>query len=322
VTTLETTREQLLKQDNRGTEHPVFVVEREELVYGVSRDYTDRTVPRDGGDGPSESRRVGVVGVWVFETACFAEAAADRYVAENSHKGTFRVFVHSAHRNREWQAMRAMLMSECAPSKLGHDPKVALMLLHEKAETSYGRGKIDGVAAGSDERVVLADRLRAARSERDELIQERDALRERADAAERERDRLRKRIDMGTERLRSIASMTQEEFDAWLGNLIEAEQQIAALAPKSTVVLCDYCKGAILPGARVHVEGGKAWHGCQAHAPTTHARYLDAWTAADGVVLWWTEFEPKVQYLGTPLDDDFPDHVTHWTAVVRIEVLA
>lgn len=259
---LETIREQLLKQDNRGTEHPVFVVEREERVY-------------------ARRPRLGYTPVWAFETACFTDVAAKRYIAENSHNGTFRVFVYSAHRNPEWQAVRALLM-------------------------------------------------------------EREAQRERADAAERERDRLAQKLAAaqtegehwradfeaelkGRRALRKKFGALEHET---MGDFITRIGTIAAVNTCGVFVttgasgevsppLCDYCKGPILPGARVHVEGGRAWHGCEAHAPTAHAHPLDDWSDAAGIVCWWTERDPTVRYLGTPLDDDFPDDVTHWTPVVR-----
>jgi hypothetical protein len=116
MTDLETIREQLRTQDNRCTEHPVFVVEREDRVYGVDSDYTELFETRYEGD---ESFPLGYTPAWVFETACFTEAAAKRYIDENSHNGTFRVYVHSAHRNPEWQAVRALLMAGEAVSRDG-----------------------------------------------------------------------------------------------------------------------------------------------------------------------------------------------------------
>lgn len=46
------------------------------------------------------------------------------------------------------------------------------------------------------------------------------------------------------------------------------------------------------------------------------ARPLDDWHEGDGEVLWWKFPIAEPPYLGSPLDDDFPDYVTHWTPLV------
>jgi len=71
-------------QDNRATSHPVYVVET----------------------------KTGRMGGYEFVTAFFSEAAADAYVASNAHNlKKPRVFVYSAYRNREWQAVRVCLLA-------------------------------------------------------------------------------------------------------------------------------------------------------------------------------------------------------------------
>ena len=41
------------------------------------------------------------------------------------------------------------------------------------------------------------------------------------------------------------------------------------------------------------------------------------WHEDDGPVLWWRFPVTEPPYVGTPLDDDFPDeYVTHWTRIV------
>lgn len=45
----------------------------------------------------------------------------------------------------------------------------------------------------------------------------------------------------------------------------------------------------------------------------------DEWREDDGIVLWWEAptgggIEPP--YVGTPLDDDFPEWVTHFTPII------
>lgn len=41
--------------------------------------------------------------------------------------------------------------------------------------------------------------------------------------------------------------------------------------------------------------------------------HLDSWNEEDGSVLWWRFPIVEPPYCGTPLDDDFPEYVTHWT---------
>lgn len=43
------------------------------------------------------------------------------------------------------------------------------------------------------------------------------------------------------------------------------------------------------------------------------ARPLDDWHEDIGPVLWWCFPIAEPPYAGTPLDDDFPEYMTHWT---------
>lgn len=40
-----------------------------------------------------------------------------------------------------------------------------------------------------------------------------------------------------------------------------------------------------------------------------------SWHEDDGAVVWWKFPITEPPYVGSPLDDDFPDYVTHWTRV-------
>lgn len=42
----------------------------------------------------------------------------------------------------------------------------------------------------------------------------------------------------------------------------------------------------------------------------------DEWIEEHGAALWWRFPVVEPPYSGTPLDDDFPDYVTHWTPLV------
>lgn len=45
------------------------------------------------------------------------------------------------------------------------------------------------------------------------------------------------------------------------------------------------------------------------------ARPLEDWEEDDGPVLWWNFPVVEPPYVGTPIDDDFPGYVTHWTKI-------
>jgi hypothetical protein len=40
------------------------------------------------------------------------------------------------------------------------------------------------------------------------------------------------------------------------------------------------------------------------------------WTPEDGNVLWWSFPVQELPFIGTPDDDAFPDHATHFTVLV------
>jgi hypothetical protein len=54
--------------------------------------------------------------------------------------------------------------------------------------------------------------------------------------------------------------------------------------------------------------------------PMNQLRTLDTWHEDDGPSLWWKLPVEEAPYVGTPLDGDFPDYVTHWT-VLQIPVV-
>lgn len=45
------------------------------------------------------------------------------------------------------------------------------------------------------------------------------------------------------------------------------------------------------------------------------AKSIDVWHEDIGSVLWWRFPVEEEPYVGSPLDDDFPDYVTHWTPI-------
>jgi hypothetical protein len=60
---------------------------------------------------PAKYHRTGYVDPWEFVQPFVTEAAAEAYIAANSHRmNETRIYVDSGYRNYEWQAMRAMLL--------------------------------------------------------------------------------------------------------------------------------------------------------------------------------------------------------------------
>ena len=49
-----------------------------------------------------------------------------------------------------------------------------------------------------------------------------------------------------------------------------------------------------------------------------HLRPLSEWHEDEGPVLWWVVPISEPPFCGTPLDDDWPGHQTHWTPLPRV----
>lgn len=126
--------ERIRTEDNRATGWPIYVVQRKRRVYGFDPDFGDEesTVwlhcdgpeataeerkPLDEAfelynDVPSEWTRTSYQDTWEFVQPFFTEAGANEYIRLNKHNlGEARVFVESAYRNPEWQAVREYLRS-------------------------------------------------------------------------------------------------------------------------------------------------------------------------------------------------------------------
>lgn len=123
----------LLTQDNRITANPIFVVEQRVRDYGMDPGYADEWVwhNADGdwekadedeaarldalledGEDTGSWERVYYQERWQFVTACLTERGCEDYIALNGHNLTDpRIFVHSGHRNHEWQAVREHFMA-------------------------------------------------------------------------------------------------------------------------------------------------------------------------------------------------------------------
>lgn len=135
-------RQRLLTQDNAGTSHPVFIVERKVREYGYDGNYHDATpcwvnsdddltftadsseeneygwtfkrleqFDSDLEDPPEGWSRTHYVDRWEYVQAFLTREGADDYMASERHNlGVARVYVGSADRNPEWQAIRELLM--------------------------------------------------------------------------------------------------------------------------------------------------------------------------------------------------------------------
>lgn len=123
--------ERIISQDNQCTAFPMFLVQQRHRLYGFDTRWVgDVGWLRDGEevdasetqaleekwgdseDEPAELTRTGFVDEWVFVTCCFTQAAADEFIAVNRHRLTDpRVYVDSAYRNQEWNAVREHLLT-------------------------------------------------------------------------------------------------------------------------------------------------------------------------------------------------------------------
>ena len=83
-------------QDVASTSHPIYVVQQCRSLRGVHPDITDS----------------GDVNLWEYVQPFFTLKGAERYIEDNRHNlRQPRVYIYSAYRNYEWQAIRKMLLS-------------------------------------------------------------------------------------------------------------------------------------------------------------------------------------------------------------------
>lgn len=124
--------------DTGGTADPIYMVQEKRRIYGVDLDYTEHTqwVEKENSEtffdteeerdsyiaeckeddpesDPPEFREVGYIDIWVHIQPFFTRQGAERYIAENAHNlNEPRVYVESAYRNKEWQAIRSLLVED------------------------------------------------------------------------------------------------------------------------------------------------------------------------------------------------------------------
>lgn len=123
---------ELRTQDNAATAHPIFVVQSRHRIYGLDPTWggdvvwlcQDETIEADEEESRELSERqeregevegwdlVGYVDVWRNEQPFFTRTGAEEYIVRNRHRLTDpRVYVESAYRNPEWQAIRELLLA-------------------------------------------------------------------------------------------------------------------------------------------------------------------------------------------------------------------
>ena len=127
--------ERMRGQDNRTTSHPIFMVQQKRRIYGVEFGYEEgRVWLYDGVEVANDQKgldnflreneldedecmdrggliEMGYRDIWESVQPFFSQKAADRYIERNRHNLTEpRVYIYSAYRNEEWQAVRDVLL--------------------------------------------------------------------------------------------------------------------------------------------------------------------------------------------------------------------
>lgn len=120
-------------QDNLGTDHPIYMVQELKRIYGLDINWSGNWVildkegsevdPPPGLDSYTAindwrecneaigNKTTGFQDVWVGVQPFFTRAGALNYLKINGHNlNSPRIYVEAAHRNREWQAIRELLM--------------------------------------------------------------------------------------------------------------------------------------------------------------------------------------------------------------------
>lgn len=122
-------------QDNASTAEPIFIVQQRHRLYGIDPDLVDdgevvwldccndycevegdeakalEEAYSETFEVPGEYQRTGYQDDWEFVQPFFTRVGAEAYIVANGHNLTDpRIYVDSAYRNREWQAVRAMLL--------------------------------------------------------------------------------------------------------------------------------------------------------------------------------------------------------------------
>jgi len=123
----------ILTQDNRITDQPIFIVQRQRTEWGYSSEYVDDYKWLNHGDDCAEADEEKSDSLdadelegedleawekgyykhyWEFVTACFTEQGCKDYLLRNGHNlGVTRIYADGSYRNDEWRAVRNHLIS-------------------------------------------------------------------------------------------------------------------------------------------------------------------------------------------------------------------
>ncbi len=135
-------------------------------------------------------------------------------------------------------------------------------------------------------------------------------------------------------------SQEQEKIESLSQQLTAADKRVVALERELARVRRGYdsdylsvCEalgavnemegqGVVLPSADIVVDSIKGLRSDAAYVSDLRcARERDEWHEDHGDVLWWRLPVDEPPYAGTPLDDDFPEYMTHWTLLPEPFVL-
>ncbi|WP_343743119.1 hypothetical protein [Herbaspirillum huttiense] len=120
----------LLTQDNRCTDQPLFIVEQKRLIVGIDTEYANKIgwFDSDGMATPEEHEflekqykksrrepdgwtRTGYSEEWQFVTACFTEQGCKDYIRIDGHNlKEPRIYADGSYRNNEYRTVRNFLM--------------------------------------------------------------------------------------------------------------------------------------------------------------------------------------------------------------------
>ena len=127
----------ILTQDNRITQDPIFAVQQKRFITGIDLGYSDQVCwitcegyiithdkdPEewerlekyydDNYDEPEDYIRTGYHEEWEFVTACLTEKGCEDYIARNGHNlSEPRIYAYGSYRNDEWRLIRKLLLNQ------------------------------------------------------------------------------------------------------------------------------------------------------------------------------------------------------------------
>lgn len=117
-------RDRMDGQGNLATAHPIYMVQTRYRVFGIDLACADNFVWVDSDEeiindetelpescNEESFEKVGVQDIWISVQPFFSRVGAEKYIEENRHNmAEPRIYVESAHRNDEWQAVRKHIL--------------------------------------------------------------------------------------------------------------------------------------------------------------------------------------------------------------------